>query len=71
MKKLLYLVALLALVGSGFAEPFRVVVYGDSNTYGWIPNPNPPSTRYSSEQRWPGVLHISGAQLDGSAYLQA
>jgi lysophospholipase L1-like esterase len=98
MKKLLCLFALLALVGSCFAQPFRIVVYGDSNTYGWIPNPNPPSTRYSSHERWPGVLQeelgsnfqvieegldgrttdapdpgsaISGAQLDGSAYLPA
>jgi len=87
-----------APVTSGSAELFRIVVYGDSNTYGWIPNLDPPSTRYSPEQRWPGVLQkelgsnfqvieegldgrttdardpespISGAQLDGSAYLQA
>jgi lysophospholipase L1-like esterase len=80
------------------AEPFRIVAYGDSLTYGWIPNPNPPSERYGPEGRWPGVLQkelgigfqvieegldgrttdtpdpespISGAQLDGSAYLQA
>jgi lysophospholipase L1-like esterase len=98
MKKLLCLFALLALVGSCFAEPFRIVAYGDSLTYGWVPNPNPPSTRYGPEERWPGVLQkalgsnyqvieegldgrttdaadpgspISGAQLDGSSYLQA
>jgi lysophospholipase L1-like esterase len=56
MKKLLCLFALVALVGSCFAQPFRVVAYGDSITYGWVPNPNPPSTRYGPEERWPGVL---------------
>ena len=100
MKKLLCISALLvlALVGSCFAEPFRIVAYGDSITYGWIPNANPPSTRYGPEDRWPGALQkelgnnyqvieegldgrttdardpgspISGAQLDGSAYLPA
>jgi lysophospholipase L1-like esterase len=94
----LFLLTMAALVTSGCAELFRIVVYGDSSTYGWIPNLDPPSTRYSPEQRWPGVLQkelgsnfqvieegldgrttdardpespISGAQLDGSAYLQA
>jgi lysophospholipase L1-like esterase len=98
MKALVYLFALISLVVPGFAGPFRVVVFGDSNTYGWIPTPNPPSTRYDAEKRWPGVLQkelgsnyqvieealdgrttdaadpgspISGAQLDGSAYLPA
>jgi lysophospholipase L1-like esterase len=56
MKKLLCLFALLAIAGSCFAEPFRIVAYGDSLTYGWVPNPNPPSTRYGPEERWPGVL---------------
>src|ERR1700751_6368798 len=98
MKKLLCISALLALVGSCFAEPIRIVAYGDSITYGWIPNPNPPSARYDFDDRWPGALQkalgnnyqvieegldgrttdardpgspISGAQLDGSAYLPA
>ena len=56
MKKMLCISALLALVGSCFAEPFRIVAYGDSLTYGWIPNANPPSTRYGLEDRWPGAL---------------
>ena len=56
MKKLLCISALLALVGSCFAEPVRIVAYGDSITYGWIPNANPPSTRQGPEDRWPGAL---------------
>ena len=55
-KQMLCISALLALVGSCFAEPFRIVAYGDSITYGWIPNANPPSTRYGPEDRWPGAL---------------
>jgi enterochelin esterase-like enzyme len=56
VKKLLWISALLALVGSCFAEPVRIVAYGDSITYGWIPNVNPPSSRYGPEDRWPGAL---------------
>jgi lysophospholipase L1-like esterase len=56
MKKLLSLFALVALVGSCFAQPFRIVAYGDSITYGWVPNPNPPSTRYGPEERWQGPV---------------
>ena len=98
MKKLLCLFALFALVSPGLAAPFRIVAYGDSLTYGWVPTANPPSTRFGPDVRWPGVLQkelgtdyevieegldgrttdaldpgspISGAQLDGSAYLPA
>jgi lysophospholipase L1-like esterase len=98
MKKLFCSIALFALVVPSFAGPFRIVVFGDSNSYGWIPTANPPSTRYDAAVRWPGVLQkelgsnfqvieegldgrttdapdpgspISGAQLDGSAYLPA
>ena len=98
MKKLVCISAFLALATTCFADPFRIVAYGDSITYGWIPNANPPSTRYGPEDRWPGALQkelganyqvieegldgrttdaldptstISGAQLDGSAYLPA
>jgi len=80
----------------------RVLVFGDSNTWGWIPvERGIPTTRYAADQRWPGVAQtalghgfeiieeglsgrttdlfdsdptvkeLSGAGLDGSAYLPA
>jgi lysophospholipase L1-like esterase len=98
MKMLCVLALWSVLTLSSWAAPFRVVLYGDSNTYGWIPQPNPPSTRYDENERWTGILKrqlgsdfefieegldgrttdvpdptspISGAQLDGAAYLPA
>jgi lysophospholipase L1-like esterase len=77
----------------------RIMVYGNSNTWGYIPVESGLTTRYPEDVRWPGVLraalgpgyevvdeglsarttdlpdptlpHISGAGLDGSAYLPA
>ena len=35
----------------------RVMLYGDSNTWGFIPiKEGAPSTRYPADERWPGVL---------------
>ncbi|ASC73234.1 hypothetical protein XM38_041960 [Halomicronema hongdechloris C2206] len=37
--------------------PVRVLVYGDSNTWGWVPTESGfPTTRFLSEQRFPGVM---------------
>jgi len=77
----------------------RIMVYGDSNTWGWVPVESGSTTRYPADVRWPGVLkaalgpgyeiieeglsarttdvpdptlpHITGAGLDGSAYLSS
>ncbi len=80
----------------------RVLAFGDSNTWGWIPvERGIPTTRYGAGQRWPSVAQaalgsgfeiieeglsgrttdlfdndptvkeLSGAGLDGSAYLPA
>lgn len=39
------------------SEKIRVMCYGDSNTWGWIPvNNGFPSNRYASDVRWTGVL---------------
>jgi lysophospholipase L1-like esterase len=54
--------ALLSLVigAAGAAEPRRILAYGDSNTWGWIPvEQGYPTTRYPAEKRWPGVLRES------------
>jgi lysophospholipase L1-like esterase len=35
----------------------RILCFGDSNTWGFIPVPTPPTTgRYDREQRWPQVM---------------
>jgi lysophospholipase L1-like esterase len=77
----------------------RIMVYGDSNTWGYIGVLSGSTTRFPAEVRWPGVLRatlgagydvieeglsarttdvadptlpqITGAGLDGSAYLPA
>jgi CubicO group peptidase (beta-lactamase class C family)/lysophospholipase L1-like esterase len=85
---------------SAGGEAKRILVYGDSNTWGWIPvERGYPTTRYENDQRWPGVAQaelgsgyeiveeglsgrttvladptvpeLSGAGLDGGAYLPA
>ena len=81
-------------------EARRVLVFGDSNTWGWVPVARGfPTTRHAKDQRWPGVAQaelgsgyeiieeglsgrttdlpdptvpeLTGAGLDGSAYLPA
>lgn len=38
-------------------EKTRILCFGDSLTWGWIPAPDPvPTGRYPREQRWTGVL---------------
>jgi lysophospholipase L1-like esterase len=38
----------------------RVLVFGDSNTWGWIPvKRGYPTTRYAAEARWPGVAQAA------------
>lgn len=53
-------VALLLLgvtAGTSLAAPKRVLVFGDSNSWGWIPRAEGiPSGRYPSEQQWPQVM---------------
>jgi lysophospholipase L1-like esterase len=56
MKKLVCLIAILALVSPCFADPIRIMVFGDSLSWGFIPNEGRPSERYPVDSRWPGVL---------------
>jgi lysophospholipase L1-like esterase len=82
------------------ADPKRIMAYGDSITWGWVPvEKGVPSDRYPEDVRWPGAMgkalgsgyevieeglnarttdiadptlpQITGAGLDGSAYLPA
>lgn len=46
----------LSLATIASAEP-RILVYGDSNSWGWSPvETGFPATRYPDDVRWPGVL---------------
>lgn len=39
------------------AEPKRVLVFGDSNSWGWVPmEGGVPTTRYPTEDQWPEVM---------------
>ena len=37
----------------------RIMVYGDSNTWGYIPVESGLTTRYPEDVRWPGVLRAA------------
>ncbi|WP_051328942.1 SGNH/GDSL hydrolase family protein [Geminicoccus roseus] len=48
---------MLAAGSAAAADAKRVMVFGDSNSWGWIPiTEGFPSTRYAQDERWPGVL---------------
>jgi lysophospholipase L1-like esterase len=56
--KLLFLAAVFSgLITTASNAETRVLVYGDSNTYGWVPTEAGfPTDRYADAVRWPGVL---------------
>ncbi|WP_052272449.1 GDSL-type esterase/lipase family protein [Leisingera sp. ANG-M7] len=59
----------LALLSAGIAaaEP-RILVYGDSNTWGWVPaEAGFPSTRHPDSVRWPGVMESALEDAVGDA----
>jgi lysophospholipase L1-like esterase len=68
MLKSLAMLALVTGIGTGSAqaaEAKRIMIYGDSNSWGWIPVAEGfPSSRYAEDKRWPGILR---AQL-GDGY---
>ncbi len=45
--------------------PRRILCFGDSNTWGFVPVATPPSTRYAAEHRWPIVMRqaLGGAEV--------
>jgi lysophospholipase L1-like esterase len=43
----------------------RVMCFGDSNTWGFVPSPAPPSTRFPTAERWPHVMRAAlGADVE-------
>lgn len=47
----------LSLGSMAHAEEKRIMVFGDSNSWGWTPVPEiVPTTRYPQDIRWPGVM---------------
>jgi lysophospholipase L1-like esterase len=58
MKSLFLVLVLACLAGPSLAEP-RILVFGDSNSWGWVPvETGFPTTRYDDRTRWPGVLEM-------------
>jgi lysophospholipase L1-like esterase len=98
-KHLAAIIFILVIPLAAQAAPKRILVFGDSNSWGWIPkDTGVPSERYPPEQQWPRVMQgllgsdyevvvdalsgrttdapdpgapMTGAALDGSAYLPA
>ena len=61
MKTFLKSVAMACVLGgaasAASAEDVRIMVFGDSNSWGWTPVPEiVPTTRYPEDVRWPGVM---------------
>lgn len=58
LRQLLCLLLLAATLSCAQADRLpRVLVFGDSNTWGWIPTPQGlPTRRLDDAHRWPGVL---------------
>lgn len=51
------LMAILLLPTAVIAADKRILVFGDSNSWGWVPKAEGlPTTRYPTEQQWPRVM---------------
>jgi lysophospholipase L1-like esterase len=56
-KHLAAIIFVLAIPLAAQAAPKRILVFGDSNSWGWIPQATGvPSERYPPEQQWPKVM---------------
>lgn len=54
------LTAAMALSALAQEEPVRILVYGDSNTWGWVPTETGyPTVRYPDEVRFAGVMEAA------------
>jgi lysophospholipase L1-like esterase len=57
MKTLFVAAVLSGLIATSAQAETRILAYGDSNTYGWIPDAAGfPTERYPDADRWPGLL---------------
>jgi len=63
------LLAITCLASAALADEKRIMVFGDSNSWGWVPQEGiVPTTRYDATTRWPGVM--SGALGDGYVVIE-
>lgn len=54
---LLLLACFVAFTAAAAAEPKRVLVFGDSNSWGWVPiEQGIPTKRYPTAEQWPEVM---------------
>jgi lysophospholipase L1-like esterase len=52
-----FLASILSFSAPTYAAEKHVMVFGDSNAWGWMPTPNiAPTTRYPENMRWPNVM---------------
>ncbi len=55
MKQTFLFLCCLVITGlTNLSADYRILAFGDSNTWGW--NPDKPGNRFSDTERWPGVL---------------
>ncbi|MEO3435103.1 GDSL-type esterase/lipase family protein [Inquilinus sp. CAU 1745] len=53
---LLFILALGIVLGALRGDPARILVYGDSNSWGWRPNAEAEARRLPAAERWPSVM---------------
>jgi lysophospholipase L1-like esterase len=57
IRSMLAALAVALAVTTAMADDKRIMVFGDSNSWGWIPQEAIlPTTRYDAATRWPGVM---------------
>lgn len=62
MRVLVPCLFLLFVLQAGLCAEFRILAFGDSNTWGWIPNGE--GKRFSDSERWTGVLQSELGEED-------
>jgi lysophospholipase L1-like esterase len=68
-KATLATLSLAFIATAAIAEDKRIMVFGDSNSWGWVPQEAiVPTSRYDAATRWPGVM--SGVLGDGYVVIE-